>query len=238
VGHARGVDARIAARSGRPLLLLATALVGIAACGGSSSDGAGEVAPFSDVQASEFVFENDPAAVDRGIFRVTTTEPMICAIVWGETEQLGTFNNSLAMSGTGIVEHDVFLPGAEPGRTYFFRVQGSAADGALYQSQLDTFTIPEPDSGSVAEAPMVEHGPNLALDATVVEVSSEFNAGFAATNALDDDGTTEWSSNGDGDEAFITVDLGEEREIAGVEFITRSMADGSAPSAPSRREPP
>ena len=68
---------------------------------------------------------------------------MICAIVWGETEELGKFNNSLAMNGTGIVNHDVFLPGAVPGRTYYFQVQGSTADGTLYRTETATFTIPE-----------------------------------------------------------------------------------------------
>ena len=51
--------------------------------------------PFSEVQADEFVFEADPTESERGIFRVETTEPMICAIVWGETEAFGNFNNSL-----------------------------------------------------------------------------------------------------------------------------------------------
>lgn len=119
--------------------ILATAAA-VAACGGSG--GSTEVRPFSEVQADEFVFESDPTTPDRGIFRVTTTEPMICAIVWGESEELGNFNNSLAMNGTGIVDHDVFLPGAEPGETYFFRVQGSTTDGMLFQSELATFTLP------------------------------------------------------------------------------------------------
>ena len=212
----------------RRLWVFGAVVLLLAACGDSSTGSDDGVLAFSDVQDSEFVFEQDPAAVDRGIFRVTTTEPMICAIVWGETEELGNFNNSLAMNGTGIVQHDVFLPGAEPGRTYYFQVQGSTADGTLYRSELDTFTIPEPETTAGTDEPRADHGPNLALDATVVDVSSVFNDSFAATNALDDDGTTEWSSAGDGDDAFITIDLGGDREIAGVEFITRSMADGSA----------
>ena len=61
-----------------------------------------------------------------------------------------------------------------------------------------------------------------------LDVSSEFNSSFAAANAIDDSGTTEWSSAGDGDDAFITIDLGDIVEIAGVEFITRSMLDGTA----------
>jgi hypothetical protein len=219
----------------RSAVLLAALVVAVAACsdggggddGDSSSISSTAVRPFSEVQADDFVFEADPTNLERGIFRVSTTEPMICAIVWGETDAFGNFNNSLAMNGTGIVDHDVFLPGAIPGRTYYYQVQGSTADGTLYRSETATFTIPEPDnSGDVAAA--VDRGPNLALDATVADVSSEFNDSFAATNAIDDSGTSEWSSAGDGDDAFITIDLGASREIAGVEFITRSMLDGTA----------
>lgn len=214
----------------RSVLLVASLLLFATACssdGSSSSDTSQEVRPFEEVQADDFVFEADPTNLERGIFRVTTSEPLICAIIWGETEEFGNFNNSLAMNGTGIVDHDVFLPGALPGETYFFTVQGSTADGTLYASETATFTIPEVDDTETA-SDTVERGPNLALDATVVDVSSEFNDSFAATNAIDGSGLSEWSSDGDGDDAFITIDLGETREIAGVEFITRSMPDGTA----------
>lgn len=200
-----------------------------AACSADDGDDVeGGLRPFSEVQASDFAFEADPTDLTRGVFRVTTTEPMICAIVWGETEELGRFNNSLAMNGTGIVEHDVFLPDLEPGRTYVFRVQGSTADGTQYRSELGTFTIPVLADGDEAAGGAVPDGPNLALDATVADVSSEFGDTFAAANALDDDGLTEWSSAGDGDDASLTVDLGAERDLAGVEWVTRSMADGTA----------
>ncbi|MGD9701185.1 MAG: discoidin domain-containing protein [Acidimicrobiia bacterium] len=210
------------------MLMVASVVLVTAACGSDDDGGAaaGDVRPFSEVQADEFVFEADPTNLARGIFRVTTTEPMICAVVWGETEDFGNVNNSLAMNGTGIVDHDVFLPGAEPGRTYYFQVQGSTADGTLYRSETATFTIPEPETTLPAED--VDRGENLAQGATVLAVSSEFSDGFAAVYAIDDSGTTEWSSAGDGDEAFITIDLGEDRDIAGVEFITRSMLDGTA----------
>jgi len=219
------------------IALLALSFTGaLASCGDDDGGSAGSehaeaaVLPFADVQASDFVFEADPMSPDRGIFHVTTTEPMICAIVWGATEALGNFNNSIAMNGTGIVEHDVFLPGAVPGTTYYFRVQGSTADGSIYASELSTFTIPQPATAGAAPPTSddVRAGPNLALDATIADVSSEFDAAFAAANAIDDSGTTEWSSAGDGDDAFITLDLGAPEPIAGVEFVTRSMADGSA----------
>ena len=203
----------------------------VTACGSggeeSSAISSTAVRPFSEVQASEFVFEADPTTPERGIFRVVTTEPMICAIVWGETEAFGNFNNSLAMNGTGIVDHDVFLPGAVPGRPYYFQVQGTTADGTLYRSETATFTIPDTENGGQPTA-TIEHRVNLALDATVVDVSSEVNDSFAATNAIDDSGTSEWSSAGDGDAAYVTIDLGAIRDVGGVEFITRSMLDGTA----------
>ena len=54
----------------------------LVACGGDDEgDSSSAVLPFSEIQATEFVFETDPSDPNRGIFRVETTEPMICAIV-------------------------------------------------------------------------------------------------------------------------------------------------------------
>lgn len=218
--------------------VLAAALL-IVSCGSADDGGTagtidGELFDFSLVQDSEFTFDADPTDPTRGIFRMRTTEPMICTIVWGETEEFGNFNNSLAMNGTGITDHDVFLPGAEPGREYRFRVQGSTADGRQFRSETGTFVIPETtgDGGSGGDAPpdgdTTSLGANLALEATVVGASSEFGPGWEAENALDDDPLTEWATAGDGDGGFLVIDLGAPREVAGVEFLTRSMADGTA----------
>lgn len=221
---------RLAMRLAGPLTLVTAALL-LAGCGDSGESGelAGtEVRPFSEIQATEFVFENDPNVPDRGIFRVTTTEASICAIIWGPTEALGNFNNSLSMNGTGIEVHDVALPSATAGRTYYFRVQGSTADGTLYQSELATFTLPARETVTADETLPPGVGENIAVTATVSEVSSEFSEAWAGANAIDGDGETEWSSKGDGSESFITLDLGESRAVAGVEFVTRSMTDGTA----------
>lgn len=208
-----------------PLLAAVALALLLFACGDDSADA---VRPFEDVQASDFVFELDPNDPGRGIFRVDTTEPMICAIVWGETEALGRFNNSLDMNGTGIIEHNVFLPDARGGETYYFLVQGSTADGRLYQTELATFTLPDPPATSSQPADDGNLGADLRGGATVVDVSSEFSGFWAGANVLDGDMSTEWSTAGDGDDAFITIDLGEMREIGAFELVTRSMADGSA----------
>ncbi len=216
-------------------LTLTLGLVLVAAACGDADDGGpepadgvveGQLLDFALVQENDFTFEADPSDPNRGVFRVRTTEPMICAIVWGETEDFGNFNNSLAMNGTGIIDHDVVLPGAEQGETYFFRVQGTTADGSQYRSEIGTFTIPVTEAAAPADD--VERGPNLALDATLVEASSIFGPGWEAENAIDGDTSTEWASSGDGDEGFITIDLGSPQEVAGIEFLTRSMLDGTA----------
>lgn len=203
-----------------PLLVLV-----LAACSGGAGQPDVEVRPFEEVQDSEFSFELDPTNPGRGIFRVDTTEPMICAIVWGEDESLGNFNNSLDMAGTGIIEHDVFLPDAEPGVEYHFVVQGTTADGNLYRSEMGTFVLPEPEDGATTS---LDGRVNLATDATVTSFSSEFNDAFTAANAIDGDLSTEWSTAGDGDDAEITMNLGTASDVSGFEFLTRSMTDGSA----------
>jgi hypothetical protein len=179
--------------------------------------------PFAEVQASPFSFESDPSDPSRAIFRVTTTAPMICAIVWGDDDTFGRFNNSLSMNGTGITQHDVVLPDVEAGVTYQYVVEGTTADGTWYRSDVGTFSVQ-----AAATATTVDRGPNLATGAQIVDVSSEFSDDFAAANAIDGDTATEWATDGDGDSGSITIDLGAAEHVGGVAFLTRSMADGTA----------
>lgn len=83
-----------------------------------------------------------------------------------------------------------------------------------------TFTTPDAETGNF--------GSNIAVGAAVVEVSSEFSSDFSAANAVDGDLGTEWSSRGDGDDAFIILDLGTPVNVTAVAFRTRTMGDGSA----------
>jgi hypothetical protein len=108
-----------------------------------------------------------------------------------------------------------------PGTEYQYRLQRVAADGKIYRSEVMTFTTP---SAEPAEA----FGPNVAVGAEVMDVSSEFSSEFAAANAVDGDLATEWSSQDDGNDAFITIDLGEMVDVTAVGFRTRTMSDGSA----------
>ncbi|MGE3833415.1 MAG: discoidin domain-containing protein [Acidimicrobiia bacterium] len=203
-----------------------TGLLLAGACGSGDGGTGGAVMPFSRVQDGAMRFEADPADPSGGIFRVTTTEPMICAIVWGEDTGYGRFNNSLAMNGTGITDHDVQLPDVEPGRTYHYVVQGTTADGTLYRSSPGTFTI---ETAELTEdLPGVALGGNLAERGAIAGVSSTFSEAIAASLAIDGDTATQWSTRGDGDDGFIVVEQPGPAEVVAVEFVTRSMGDGSA----------
>jgi hypothetical protein len=210
------------------LIMMATTLT---ACGSSASTGKDTtIQPFDDIRASEVTFEPDPTDPSRHLAHVTTNVPTICAIIWGLDDHLGRFNNSLSMNGTGITQHDVILPDVEPGTTYRYLIEAIAADGTLYRSEMSTFTV-QTASAATSAAPITPPGDDITGRATVTNASSEYSIAFAAANAIDGDPATEWATNGDGDDAFITLDLGSVTDVTGVEFVTRSMADGTATTA-------
>jgi hypothetical protein len=198
-----------------------------AACSSSTSDS--EVIDFAEIQSSDFEFTVDANGVAK--MHVTTDIDAVCSIAWGETDDLGTIGTDLDMGGTAHDDHEVLLVGAVPGETYQFRVQGSDADGNLFQSELASFALPEipaSDESMSGDEDMAAHGDNLAQGATVVAVSSVFSDAWSGENAVDGDMSTEWATAGSGDGAFIEIDLGSSEDVIGVEFITRTMGDGTA----------
>jgi chitodextrinase len=213
-------------KRGRAVWLLAVpaAVVGLAACGGGSD----EAAPSRVVQDFRAIQVGEPKVeILRGgtaaVIRVTTDPPTVCAAAYGESEALGRVANDPGMGGSAITDHSVTLRSLAPNTTYFFRLTATDAAGGVYQTrELLTFTTEPPPRDPAAS------GRNVALGATVLDVSSSFSEAFAASNALDGDLTTEWSSAGDGNDASLTVDLGGKVEVTGVAFRTREMADGLA----------
>jgi hypothetical protein len=180
-----------------------------------------------EVRAAEQVFVEDPVVVPdpsgtSATLRVATELDMACAVVFGRDEDLGDgIATDADMGGGAHTEHEAVLRGLTPDTEYFYRVQGSGSDGDLYRSELGTFRTPPADATGTP-------GENVALGAEVVEVSSEFSAGFPADAALDGDLATEWSTADDGDDASITVDLGRPVSVVGVALRSRSMSDGSS----------
>jgi F5/8 type C domain len=202
-------------------LALSAACLGLAACGGSGRGGAGTV---RDLGAIEVGKTRVRVAADgrSALVRVQTDPPTVCAIAYGRTASLGSIANDPSMGGTAIARHTVSLSGLAPDTTYYFRLTATDALGRVFQTpSLATFTT-TPSKGAAAA------GHDIAVGATIVAVSSQWSSDYRAANAVDGDLATEWSSNGDGDRAFVTIDLGRRRHVTGVAFLTREMSDGSA----------
>lgn len=200
---------------GTVLSILISALF-LSACGDSSEMA---VRPFETIREGEITLDFDPSATVATL-EVITTVPVVCAVVYGPDEAFGSISTDEDMMGGAHSDHAPLLSGLEPETEYSYRLQGSDAEGNLYVSETMTFTTPAAES----KIPST----NAALEATIIEVSSEFSSSFSAGNAIDGDLTTEWSSAGDGDDAFIVIDLGRSADIVAVAFRTRSMSDGSA----------
>ena len=181
---------------------------------------AADVRDFEDIAASDVVVTPDPSGL-AAILEVDTSIDVACSVVYGTDESFGLIAVDSDMDGGAHADHHPVMGGLEPETTYLYRLQGTAPDGTLYVSEVMSFDTP-----AAAEGP-----DNLALGATITGVSSEWSDAFTAENAFDGDPTTEWSTAGDGDDAWVEIDLGAPQAIGDVIFRTRSMSDGSATTA-------
>jgi hypothetical protein len=201
----------------------ALVVVGLAACSSTSDP----PAPAAAVLAAEGVFEAAPViAVDpsgtSATLSVSTDLEMACAVVFGRSEELGDgITTDADMGGGAHTSHAAVMTDLEPDTLYYYRVQGSGSDGRLYRSDLKTFR-------TAAAVPSHALGPNVALDALVTHTSSEYSPAFAAANAVDGNSSTEWSTRGDGNDASLTLDLGQATDVVGFGYRSRSMSDGTA----------
>ncbi len=156
---------------------------------------------------------------------VISTLPVACSVVYGPTLEFGQLAVDADMGASAHEEHNAILTGLEPDTLYYYRVQGSDTAGNIYVSEVMTFhTLPEIESLNLLSP---ENG------AEIVGVSSNFggqpdDGRWGALNAFDDNPNTAWSTDGDGDDAWIEVELAERSRITRVEFWTRFMTDGTA----------
>lgn len=198
------------------------AILGLSAC--STSDGgtessATEAQPIEAILDGDIVITPDPSGT-VATFAVDTSIPVACAVVYGTDDSFGDLAVDNDMQGGAHENHGPLLTGLDPDTEYQYVLQGSDADGTFYRSDVMSFRTPV-----AAES---ADGANFATSASVVGSSSEFSDGFEGALAIDGDLGTEWSSLGDGDDAWIEIELDEPQEISSVSLRTREMSDGSA----------
>jgi hypothetical protein len=153
----------------------------------------------------------------------TSQVPIVCNVAYGTDTSYGRLS-LMAMTGP-LTDHDVQLLGLEPSTTYHFRVTVTDQKANVYGSDDSTFTTSEGDGN---DQPSGRNVAAPAAGAKVVGVSSNWADGnldssFGGNKAIDGDPSTAWSSDGDGDGAWIEIELDQKYDLDAIGFWTRTM---------------
>ncbi len=177
------------------------------------------------------ILESQPEVVDltskSARVSVLTTIDVGCSGAYGTTLDYGQLATDTDMAGAGHDNHGPLLTGLLPDTVYHFRLGGMDGDGMVYRSEDFEFRTPsaEPESSAIPS------GENLALMSSgtrVVGTSSNFGGaqntqGWGGNKAIDGLANTAWSSDGDGDGAWIEIELALDAHITSLGFWTRTM---------------
>ncbi|PJF40809.1 MAG: hypothetical protein CUN55_12325 [Phototrophicales bacterium] len=167
-------------------------------------------------------FSNHTAAI-----HLTTSVAVACQVVYGPTQDFGQLVFDAQMADFAVIEHNPVLTDLESNTTYYYRLQGTGTDGTIYLSEVMTFTTPDFDAMTTDNLASPLNG------AKIVGYSSAFGGAdiderWGAGSAFDGNPSTAWSTAGDGDNAWIEIQLAQRARIDRVEFWSRSMSDGSS----------
>lgn len=196
---------------------------------GAPDAGAGttyDLRPIEEISASGPPQIVDMTATDA-VLLFESSIPLACSVVYGTTTAYGQISVDQDMDGGAHTDHHPLLLGLEPDTEYHYRVQGAAPDGTLYISNDMTFrTLPAEEKTEINLA-SVDEG------ARIIAVSSNFGGAandetWGAEGAIDGNRGTAWSSSGDGNDAFLEIELAQPAKVYAVEVWTRSMSDGTA----------
>ena len=180
-----------------------------------------------DVVTASPVTIHDLSATSARVNWVGTI-PIGCLLLFGETTDFGSATIDPNMGEPVTIDHNPVMTGLQPETQYYYRLQGSDAAGNFYVSEIYTFTTPA-QSDTVSDNLL-----SPTRGAEIIAVSSNWNnqpnegSTWGVVNAFDDDPNTAWSSNGDGNDAFVEVRLGQRTQIDTIAFWTRTMSNDTA----------
>jgi hypothetical protein len=156
-----------------------------------------------------------------------TTIDVACAVAFGTTTEYGQLAVDQDMGGAGHSDHGPQLTGLEPDTVYHLTFGGIGPDGTVYGYKDLTFRTKPADAKPASRS----QGENLALarnGGRVTRVSSNYgspsmDSSFGANNAFDGNASTQWSSQGDGNGAWIEIELAQVSQVNSLGFWTRTM---------------
>jgi hypothetical protein len=134
----------------------------------------------------------------------------------------------MAMTGP-LTDHEISLLGLEPDTVYHYRITVTDLASNIYQSEDLTFTTVEATDES---KPSGENVASSNADASIVAVSSNWGSGdldssFGANMAIDGNSSTAWSSDGEGNDAWIEIGLAQTYDLNVIGFWTRTMGNSA-----------
>lgn len=178
----------------------------------------------------EEILIDGPTVVDinaRSATLIATTNiDVACSVAYGPTTEYGQLAVDQDMAGGGHVDHQPFLRNLQPNTLYHYMLSGTGTDGVIYRSADYTFrTPPEETTG---QSPASENLALISNGARVVGTSSVYGDGgndgaWGGNNAIDGNPSTEWSTAGDGDGAWIEIEFPVIIRAESVGLRTRTM---------------
>lgn len=202
---------------------------GILACSAACAEGGtSSGAPSGPVEFRNLRVEELSAT--RAVVRFDTDRPTSCQAEFGsDPDQLDRSATDPDMAeGERSLDHEVPLEDLLGQTTYSWRAVAVDAAGDSYTSETQSFTTPaNMDTTDWVNVALAAQG------ARIAGKSSNWAGGadesqFGALNAIDGQMATEWSSDGDGDAAWIELELGQARDLLGFGYRSRMMTDGTS----------
>ncbi len=174
----------------------------------------------------------DPIGADRAVIRFDTSVPTSCEAEFGPAEDAmdQTATDPDMEPGQMVVEHRVALEDLAPDTVYYVRAKATDADGITERSAIVSFRTLPADADATAGRDNVAL---LSAGTSITAVSSNWSKGdndsaFGIHNAFDGSMSSEWSSDYDGDDAFVALDFGQVRTLRYVGYRSRMMTDGTS----------
>lgn len=205
-----------------PLSFVALCVIGLTGCGDDSTSSSDPGLDFIDLRAEDI-------GSTRAVIRFQTSRETTCEAEYGLAVDVLDQTATDPSMGPELYafDHEVPLEDLQPATAYYYRARALDPDGRTYHSETLQFT-----TQAAAQTQLIDFA-QLSQGASIAAVSSNFggaanSATWGADFAIDGLTGTEWATNGDGDDAWIDIDLGVERTISRVEFRSRRMPDGSS----------